>query len=254
MSRKLTVLTMRRTYPSSRLLAAGLKELLGIDVRVTRMWDTIDEDTFVVRYGNMMGHFPYQINSPDFIRICGRKLRTQAALSGIVDTPHFYTQEVKPDKYPALIRTTLTGFGGQGAHVVENEMEFDSFVNSINRFHWTPMRPIVKEYRVHMLGGKLCRFFQKVRVDGQPDIVNPIRNSGNGYRFSLRYHIDEFPGLLEFVNKVSDALTYDFVAMDVGFCSDTQSYMLIELNSAPGLNTPTSVKYAEFIAERYKSV
>lgn len=105
--------------------------------------------------------------------------------------------------------------------------------------------PIVEEYRVHSWMGKSLR--TAVKVPARPDHHPWIRSHLSGWKFS--YDPDRIPkGIRKLAHQAVQALGLDFGAVDLGQLEDG-TFMVLEVNSAPGLEGQTFDRYAEAIRQ-----
>jgi hypothetical protein len=206
-------------------------------------WNPRNRIPPLIRYGNTEGNYrrDTQYNSPEFINLCVNKLRTSRFLiEHNISSPVFInsiTPNCRP-VFPCLIRTTLTGHGGIGIHVITNEEQWNRTWR--NGYWWTSFIRLSSEYRVIIFNGEPIRIFKKIREDGTDREDFPIRNNDNGYHFSYRSDTEAFPNLLSFIDtKLKSLIPIGFYGLDVGKIRDTEDFFVLELNSAPGLNTNT---------------
>jgi hypothetical protein len=197
----------------------------------------------LIRYGNHEGSYrkDTNYNSKEFITMCCNKLLTTNFFREVVvRTPLFYTSRdiEKTSFYPIIIRTIMNGHGGIGIHVVKNDEEFNNIWRS--GYYWTPFVRLSSEYRVIIFNGEPIKIFKKVREEGEDREDFPIRNNDNGYHFSIRENMDAFPNLLSFIDtKLKPLIPIGFYGLDIGKIHDSEDFFVLELNSAPGLNTNT---------------
>ncbi len=245
----ITILSNPKTMPSARLIRDEINNN-GIRCIVTKLTENINPNTCLVRYGNTSS-VPVSRevgNSRDLIKICGNKQLTSDIFSKHkINTPIFYKNPEDVEKFPVLVRTTLTSFGGNGMFVVENNSELFSIFSSDSV--WTTWLDLIREYRVHVVDGHVVKIFKKIfNGDGEDDF--PIRTSKN-YHFSIRNNHEVFGYLLSLIKKVNSAVPLEMVALDIGFDGNTRKYILIEMNSAPGLNVSTAKFYGDHIIKLY---
>jgi len=253
------ILSHRFSFPSARLLTNELSALTGVRWGITTDPSVAARGRGrLIRFGNSepvyvgSREIPSDCNSVEFIQLCSHKLR----FSRLLIEEGFYTPLFratgKPYNFPALIRTTLTGTGGQGIIKISNEEEFDRIFRP-REFYWTEYVPTTSEYRVHILGGNILKVFKKLPPGGEEGPM-PIRNSRNGYNFSLRpLENHDFSVLKDTIGKLTEVLKGKFYGLDIGWDAEKKAYIIFEANSAPGLNSVTSKEYAEFIANELRS-
>jgi hypothetical protein len=245
------ILSSRVSILSARLLASAYTEIYNKKCKVTKYIEKINIKEPYIRYGSLsvkMNTEDGNYNSVGFVHTCCDKLYF-ASLMEVNNIPSPKFNKEKPTKYPILIRTTLTGHGGIGIHKVFNEEEYQRFKGH----YWTPLLNVKKEYRAHILGGKISRLFRKVLQDQSVEEGDyPIRNSHEGYHFRLLDHAST-PKLVSFCNSIAEKVMGKFYALDIGLLEDG-SLMVFEANSAPGLNNNTVKDYITFIVDDMKEV
>ena len=102
-----------------------------------------------------------------------------------------------------------------------------------------------EEYRIHIFNGKSIRAGVKVKREG---FANPhawVRSFDGGWK--IKY--DEFKSkkkMREIAAKAVEALGLNFGAVDVGKKADG-TYIVLEVNRAPGAENNTAVAYAKAI-------
>lgn len=184
-------------------------------------------------------------NERGLIYTCGNKARFSAFLSEH-DIPHVELFQGKaPERFPVVIRTQLNAGGGKGIKIAENEEEFLPFKDE----YWSYFYPFKYEWGVHILRGQVRRIFKKVWKGDEPEVKYPIRNSQNGYSFSLR-KLETYPRLIKFCERFSFRFPIMFGRMDIGLTVDGE-FRIIEFNSAPDLtqNANTLQMYVDFFKE-----
>lgn len=107
-----------------------------------------------------------------------------------------------------------------------------------------------KEFRVHVFEGKSIRVGRKAPRPGAT--VHPwIRSYATGW--DILYDTAAVQGMRsgwrEIAKRAVAALDYDFGAVDLAIEAETNRAVVLEVNSAPGLDTPaTAQAYARHIA------
>lgn len=193
------------------------------------------------------------LNKPSAVRLASNKLTTLTELrrAGIA-VPDFtidrYTAQAWLDQgHIVFERHTLTGNSGAGIQIVsrENDPEDPSTI----RNYLTPAPlytkyvPKTTEFRVHVFKGEVIDYIEKKKVarDRRPDNFNPYISSVNmGWVFCRSGIMDSESVRATAVNAVR-SLGLDFGAVDIAY-AEGLSYVL-EVNTAPGLNGTTLVKY-----------
>lgn len=221
-------ITTSMAVPSAMLLrdalvAEGvLEDSQSKKVLVTRRTD-IEEEAIVVNYGNSAYPFSEGISPGEFVRVCSNKANTAEFLGDY--SIQFHTEE--PEEFPIVIRKTLTGFGGRGIEIAETPQEY--MKKGLGHF-WTPLYEKLNEYGVHCYKGKILRVFRK-----EPRSDSHIWSNENAqYKLvSLRPSLGAFMESLYL--RVATQFPNVYFRADIMEISKN-SYLTLELNSAPGLN------------------
>lgn len=177
-------------------------------------------------------------NTPQAISVAANKLSALRKLKlDAVRVPAFLTQppEHRDDKDIWLERTSLTGSGGQGIRVVRRG---DTFGDAPLYVRYIPKRV---EYRLHVVNGQVIFIQQKMRErdnEQTPD-QKLIRNYDNGWVFCPK----ELDALGEDVKEQAIravmSLGLTFGAVDLLLGRDDGLAYVLEVNTAPGLSSPT---------------
>jgi hypothetical protein len=202
-----------------------------------------------IRYGNSEREFENDttLNSREFIQLVSNK----KSFADLISESGFYTPTFQhigegAGEFPIMIRETLSSFGGRGCHVVSSNEELRQYRANRN-WWWTPYVHTTYECRAHVLDGQVVRVFRKEYNGEGAEAEFPIRNSANGYHFSLR-SVDANPAIVDLVRELHPLLPPNgFYALDLGWIHDENRYFIFEANSAPGLNENTARLYAEFL-------
>jgi hypothetical protein len=246
------ILASAGSFPSARILRDAIRSLgeekVGLYGRPELLRTSPD-----IRYGNSDGRWSTkrdtEMNSVGFIHLCANKANTSNTLARLApktfDFPIFHQCSEVPDKYPVLVRKTLTGSGGIGIVIVRNKEEFLPYRRS--NYVWTEFMNLSREYRIHMLGENISRIFEKLPIDSNNKEEIPIRNLHRGYHYSLVAGVEGFTELKLACKELFSFFGNRFYGLDIGWNRDSKKYFVIELNSAPGLNEHTAVDYAHFI-------
>lgn len=115
--------------------------------------------------------------------------------------------------------------------------------------HFTKYIPTKAEYRAHVFGDQIIKVSQKILTDEAAAMQPWIRNLAAGYTFrqpELRLSGAARGMAIDAVN----ALGLTFGAVDIIIGDDDQAYIL-EVNTAPGLQTDTSL---DAYLEQFKAV
>jgi len=103
------------------------------------------------------------------------------------------------------------------------------------------------EFRVHVGGGQAIHTQMKLRKDGTEP--KEVWNHDNGYTFTSKLDGRIDPSILSMVTnegvKAVAALGLDFGAVDIAWSNSVP--LVLEVNTAPGIEEPTLSKYVSYI-------
>lgn len=232
------LLTRPSFRPSARVLRRGIP---GLSIRI------VNDLVPVIRWGNsdrVLGDFT-ELNSADKIGIVSNKRRFSNEMTRI-GISHVEINRGEPDKFPVVVRTTISGFGGRGIVVCKNLEEFTPYRD----YFWSYWYNFTFELGVHLLGGKVAKLFIKKSTENEQEEF-PIRNSSRGYDFKLILpeSWNKYTKLFPTVENFFDKFPINMCRLDVGWDNDNKLYRIIECNSAPGLseNQNTANLYINYI-------
>lgn len=232
------------TRPSVGLSAKLLAKALGL-----RRLKECGRKAPLIRWGNSDGDYEddTQLNVAELIGYSAHKLRFSTAMkeAGI---PHLEIKTGIPERFPVVVRQTLTGSRGIGIVVCQDLYEFN---NTPSNRYWSYWVNFSSEFGVHMLGGEIKKVMRKVWGGENDREEFPIRNSGRGYAFH-RTNLENKGKLVEFMKRVYEQFPLEFGRWDIGWDSSNKRYVVIEANSAPDLtqNDDTLGIYVDFLRER----
>lgn len=152
-----------------------------------------------------------------------------------VNVPSFSTSIDNLNRTDSIVlaRTNLRGSGGAGIVVLR---ETDDVVEAPLYVQYIPKQA---EYRVHVVAGKAIFAQQKRKRNGVEQDKNQklIRNHDNGWVFCVANHHDLEEYGEEALASVQ-ALGLDFGAVDLIIGRDDDKVYILEVNTAPGLESP----------------
>lgn len=147
--------------------------------------------------------------------------------------------------YIVFARKTLIGTQGQGIVVMETPEDF------VDAPLYTLYEPGCVEYRVHVALGKVINFQQKKKKRGV-ESDKYIRSHAKGWIFAREGVI--VPDTTQAVSIAAvAALGLDFGAVDILHNPKTGKDFVLEINTAPGLDSDNSIAcYAEAFKQHTK--
>lgn len=193
------------------------------------------------------------LNPPLAIRNASNKLKSfELFKEKGVSIPPFFTTKAEAIAYlgeangnSIVCRTVLNGHSGVGIVLADNP---DAVVDAPL---YTAYVKKQEEYRYHVFMGKVVDIQRKARkMDVPAEEVNwQVRNLDGGFIFA-REGVVENQVASENAIMAVDALGLDFGAVDLIWNKKEDKYVVLEVNTAPGLAGTTLEGYAE----RFKEV
>lgn len=224
------ILTHRSLSNSARALASFLEDRTGRRIRVD-YGDNRLMETPLIRWGN--SSFPQAMetpyNDPTKLRVAGNKKTFSDEMERTMIPAILFRRGI-PDKFPVVVRQTLTGKGGEGIVVCTEMEEFMPY----RQYFWSTWFDFSYELGVHVVDGKIVKVFKKVPRDGMEEPTFPIRNLSKGYHFR-RVNTESFAKLPQAIADFYKVFPIGFGRLDIGWDREAKCYRIIEFNSAPGI-------------------
>lgn len=250
---KKLILAHRGSLPSSKLLRNAFIKLGYPKLLVTRN----PEKDIIFRYGNSSStREKTLLNPPRFIQLLADKeYFSNFCIDAGISAPVFTKLNKRlPESFPVLVRSTLRGMGSEGIHPISNLEELSKMNTS---WYWVPYYKLSKEYRVHVVNGKIVKVFCK-KFNGKIDNNGVIVRNNDNSSFSLvdykgGLEKGKYTRMKDIVNNLIDEFNkvYKghnlFFALDMGWAKNKKGYIVLEGNSAPGLNENTALEYAKIL-------
>lgn len=220
--------------------AQTINELLGDHSRLSRRSPIPRQFRTVVNWGNstpIIGENVTRIiNAPDKIAVAVNKLTALSTMQAAgVRVPEFTREAPTARRGIWLARHSLTGSGGDGIQVVREGEDIPAAPLYVGYVRKTA------EYRLHVAFGEVvfCQLKLRKNDNQQSDDQKLIRNYDNGWVFAPR-PVEELPlTVKEEAVKAVTALGLDFGAVDMIMSKKDNLPFVLEVNTAPGLSSPT---------------
>lgn len=170
--------------------------------------------------------------------------------------PKFTENEDEANKWigvgkRVLARRVLSGSGGIGIHIADRDRELVSAPLYVEYI------PKDSEWRVHVFrmdkGPTVVDCQKKARSSDVPDSeVNwEVRNLEGGFIYK-RHDINPPACVFEVATKCMENLSLHFGAVDIIYNEKKNRAYVLEVNSAPGLEGTTVIKYRDAFKEMLK--
>jgi len=217
---------------------------------------------YAERYGHRVDKLFSWVNIPARVTIAANKLETFRVLEQHEDIPipEFTTEastarswlKEHPHEPSAgvVARTTLIGHSGEGIHVLNHATEYGPEGGPwIDAPLYVKYKKKKHEYRVHVIGNYTDVQQKRKRQETPNEEVNyQVRNYQNGWVY-CREDIPEPKGIRELAQRVVQALELDFGAVDIIWNQAENQMVVLEVNTAPGLEGQTLAFYTEHLGE-----
>ena len=182
------------------------------------------------------------VNQPLAVKKATNKYETLLTLQDAgVSIPKTTTSRLNAERWlewgPVFCRTLLTGHAGQGIVVAEIA---DQLVDAPL---YTASFPKTHEFRVHVFNGQVIDVQEK-RKRKNTGGRGHVWNHGNDFVF-CRQNVNPPECVLDASRKAVEALGLDFGGVDVGYDRETNKAAVFEVNTAPGIDGTTLIKYKE---------
>ena len=234
---------------SARLLSASLSDVGSKRVREVGYYHPTTND-LIVNWGNpRMPKWANDdvliLNNPKLVQTSFNKLLSFEKMKGTVRIPRFTTlmedavEWIRNDRV-AVARTILSGHGGRGVLLVNDEDELP------NCALYTRYVKKSEEYRVHVFKNSVIFLQKKLLRNGSTGNNFQVRNYANGWIFGSK-DILVPQDVVEQAFLAIQSLELDFGAVDVGWNDKYQKAFVYEVNSAPALEGTTLQLYSQHL-------
>ena len=243
------ILACEGTSVSACKLRDAIGDLTGKHFTVSKDAAHIDREGVLIRYGN---GFPIRNDCPDtvfnpaeFIALTAHKRRFSDKMKELgILSPEFH-RNGEPEQFPVLIRSTLTGSGGEGIKPARDRDEFRS--NFQPGDCWTPYYDVAYEVRAYVVGGNVTHCFYKEPFANQEGQDIKIRSE---YHFAFASPEGKFKKLKKAVDKIVEASHGKFFSVDAGWLPNINEYVLFEANSGSWMNKSICKPLAVYLVQQ----
>lgn len=187
------------------------------------------------------------INTPDRVAIAGNKLKTfQLLQEAGVSIPRFTSNieeaRVLAAKGKVLCRRLLSASGGKGITLASSPEEL------VDAPLYVKYQPKQAEFRVHVFKNQVIDTQEKRKRTDATEFNQYIRNHANGWNF-CREGIEPNQDRNNLAIQAVQALQLDFGAVDIIYNRKSNTFYVLEVNTAPGLEGTTIQKYADALTQ-----
>lgn len=234
----LSLLPYKMTSKSARDLARALginRIQPGVSVRA---------GTTVLNWGNSNPGFKaaHMLNKPEAVKIASNKLSSfQVLKSNGVPVPDFTTEygvakSWQDQGYRVVLRHKVSSHSGNGIEIAYPEDDLDYAPL------YTKYTKKDKEYRVHVVDGRVIDFCEKRKRSGDSNVDALIRTHEKGWVF-CRENVELTERMKEVCVRAVKVLGLDFGAVD--FITRDDKMWVLEVNTAPGICESSLRAYAK---------
>lgn len=258
MTKRLFVLPYKAASASAKALAQSLNcKRLKLENSTYQPRRT----DLIINWGNQRGLTRIQDGSCNMLNemvsvstaSCKRSSFELMSQSG-VSIPEWTTQREVAAQWieegaTVVVRTLLRASSGRGIVLASDLTQLQDAPLYVK---YVPKKD---EYRVHVFNGTIIDVQRKMRKSDVPDDdVNwKIRNLSGGFIFG-REGVSLPDVALDTAAEAVASLGLDFGAVDLIWNERSNTYYVLEVNTAPGLSGTTLVKYTEAIQEYYDEI
>lgn len=183
-------------------------------------------------------------NHPHHIKVAANKLDAFEQLNafGVPTVPYCTLKEAALywlQDNDVVVRHKLRGHSGDGIEIVKAGSETLPTAPLYTRYC-----PKTFEYRVHVMFGSVIDITRKIRDPEKEPISWQIRSHQNGFIFAranLKHNEKIEPVAIEAI----EALSLDFGAVDIIIDGNSREALVLEVNTAPGLEGITLQSYID---------
>lgn len=250
------ILSSTYSMDSAMKLRDAFEKILGLEpktILVSKDSGNCKGFPVLLRYGCGYGSLSPEPewSSLKFFDVSIDKRKFSDYFKDVITVPVFVNESL-PQKYPVLIRKTLTGKASEGIVIVENEKDFAR--NWSPDYFWTQYFKYDIEIRVYVVlseKGYSLRIYRKVPTTEIPPNTEFVcgLNGDDNTAWILKD-----PAYYEKAVKVIDKLfpkLWDlggrFAAFDMIFSTERSEYITLEMNSGPWMTKPC----AEWLAQKF---
>lgn len=220
--------------------AQAINALLEGRSRLSRRLPVLRQYRTLINWGNSNA-IPERenlriINKPKAVAVAINKLSALSAMQAAgVRVPDFNTQAPDGPRDIWLARSALSASGGVGISIVRKGEPFPAaplYVKYVKK---------TEEWRLHVAFNKVICCQLKLRQSGNEQTADQklIRNHDNGWVFCPRSVEELSESIKEEAVKAVNAVGLDFGAVDLIIGKDDNLPYVLEINTAPGIESPT---------------
>ena len=235
-----------RIYPYNPYSRSAYRLAAGLDAMVLKTEGSKfvqRESDVIINWGSSKCPYANPLNSVEAVVKASNKLLSFKAFKAAgVPSPDFWTNadEIPDEAFPVVCRTILCGHSGAGIHIANTREELvlaPLYVGYVKK---------QDEFRVHVMGTSIILVQRKARrLETPNEEVNwQVRNHDNGFVF-VRNEVDPGQLVLDAATAAIAALGLDFGAVDIIWNEKQQKALVLEVNTACGMEGSTVTDYAE---------
>lgn len=220
--------------------AQAINAMFGARSRLSRLDPVPRQYSTVINWGNTspltVGANVRVLNKPSAIAVAVNKLSAFRVMrDGGVRVPDFQTDKPTGSRDIYLARTVLGGSGGAGIVVIR-----PGDVIPAAPLYTQYVRK-TEEWRIHVAFGRAIFAQMKLRERDNDQTADQklIRNHDNGWVFAPRDLDVAGPDAVNEAVKAVAALGLDFGAVDIIIGKRDDLPYVLEVNTAPGIQSPT---------------
>lgn len=244
-------------YKAGSSSVKSLKE--GLDAKTIKLANSKfkGKGKLVINWGNSTMNKELEeaivINKPDAVKVASNKQTFFETVEGKVNIPPFTADkdvayEWLKEGGSIIVREVLTGHSGNGIVYIDSLDLWEEY-NHDNAKMYVKYIPKKDEYRVHVMFGEVVDVQRKAAKKdfvGEPNWK--VRNHKNGFVF-VREGVDPDDEVLNQAKLAVKEVGLDFGAVDIIWNNHYKKAVVLEINTAPGLEGTTLKNYINGLTE-----
>ena len=195
------------------------------------------------------------LNTPDrVVKVTNKRVFFEMCREhGGVDIPDFTTRNIEAldwlrNGHTVFARTILQGSGGEGIVDIQHEDQLNEIQEGTLLVKYIKKK---KEFRIHVADGEVIDQQQKKKKGSVPlESINwRIRNHNGGFVF-CREGVDIPKKVIDQAKLALEVSGLCFGAVDVLWNAKHKRAVVLEINTAPGLEGSTVLSYQKFFKDK----
>lgn len=241
---------------------------LALEARIIRLENSKfkgSDKKFVINWGNSVTNEEIEkanvLNKPEAVALATNKLTFFDKVSGIVSIPQYTIHREVAEVWvnegkKVVVREKLNGHSGEGIVLFDNQSAWSEYNHSRAKLYVLYI-PKKDEYRVHVVNGEPIDIQRKAIQPGltREQVNFSIRNHHNGFIYVREGVADSCPShVVEQAILAVNTVGLHFGAVDVIWNEYRKQGVVLEVNTAPGLEGQSVANYSKALKKAAYSI